>query len=246
MKQAIRSEFRKLRTTRTVWGLLAGVVVLTALGSWGTLVGPNTVSGAALQSLPLYIAATVATTVLAVVLGVRSYTDEARHGSIVPTLLATPERRRVVAAKVVAVATAGAVFALAAAAVASVFGLIWFAAHGITITVGWEALAILVARMIAVGVAWAVIGLGIGTLVSHQVAAIVGALIYLLVVEDLIGTLVPGIAKFLPSNAADSVVGLWSSDAALLAPVAGAAVLAGWLALAVAAGTTRLQRRDIS
>jgi hypothetical protein len=80
MKHAIRSEFRKLRTTRTGWGLLAGVAVLTALGAWGTLLGPNTVAGAALQTLPLFIAATVATTVMALVLGVRSYTDEARHG----------------------------------------------------------------------------------------------------------------------------------------------------------------------
>ena len=39
MRYAMRSEFRKLMTTRTVWGLLAGVVVLTGLGAWGTLLG---------------------------------------------------------------------------------------------------------------------------------------------------------------------------------------------------------------
>jgi ABC-2 type transport system permease protein len=240
------SEFRKLTTTRSVWGLLAGVVVLTGLGAWGTLLGPNTVAGAALATLPLFIAAVVAVTVMSVVLGVRAYTDEARHGSIVPTLLATPERRRVVAAKLVVVAGTAAVFAVVASAVAAGFGMIWFAAHGIALSAGVGALALVVGKIVLVAMAWSMIGLGVGLAVGHQVAAIVGSLIYLLVVEDLVGALLPGVAKFLPSNAADSAVGMWASDANLLAPVAGALLLAAWITAFVLAGTTRLQHRDIS
>ena len=71
----------------------------------------------------------------------------------------------------------------------------------------------LVGKIVLIAMAWSMIGLGVGSAVGHQVAAIVGSLIYLLVVEDLIGTLLPGVAKFLPSNAADSAVGLWASDA---------------------------------
>ena len=37
MNDVIRSEFRKLRTTRTAFGLLAGVVALTGLAIWGSL-----------------------------------------------------------------------------------------------------------------------------------------------------------------------------------------------------------------
>ena len=36
------------------------------------------------------------------ILGLRSFTDEFRFGSIVPTLLANPDRRRVLVAKLVA------------------------------------------------------------------------------------------------------------------------------------------------
>jgi hypothetical protein len=54
------------------------------------------------------------------------------------------------------------------------------------------------------------------------------------------------VAKFLPSNAADSAVGLWASDANLLAPALGALLLAAWVAAFVVAGASRLQRRDIS
>ena len=245
MKHAMRSEFRKLMTTRTVWGLLAGVVVLTGLGAWGTLLGPNTVAGARLETLPLFIAALVAVTVMAVVLGVRAYTDEARHGSIVPTLLATPDRRRVVAAKLIVLAGTATVFALVASVVAAVFGVIWFAVEGIALTVGWGALLVLVGKVILIAIAWSMIGLGVGLIVSHQVAAIVGVLIYLLVVEDLISTLAHGVGKFLPSNAADAAVGLWP-ESDLLAPLAGAALLITWVAAFVVAGASRLQHRDIS
>ena len=50
MNQQIVSEFRKLRTTRTAWGLLAGLLALVAPGSGAccgtrpaaaTLVGPR-------------------------------------------------------------------------------------------------------------------------------------------------------------------------------------------------------------
>jgi ABC-2 type transport system permease protein len=103
-----------------------------------------------------------------------------------------------------------------------------------------------VGKIVLIAMAWSMIGLGVGSAVGHQVAAIVGSLIYLLVVEDLIGTLVPGMAKFLPSNAADSAVGLWASDANLLAPALGALLLAAWVTAFVVAGTSRLQHRDIS
>ena len=39
MNDVIRSEFRKLRTTRTAFGLLAGAVALTGLALWGSLSG---------------------------------------------------------------------------------------------------------------------------------------------------------------------------------------------------------------
>ena len=107
-------------------------------------------------------------------------------------------------------------------------------------------LALLVGKIVLIAMAWSMIGLGVGSAVGHQVAAIVGSLIYLLVVEDLIGALLPGVAKFLPSNAADSAVGLWASDANLLAPALGALLLAAWVAAFVVAGASRLQHRDIS
>ena len=119
MSDAIRSEYRKLRTTRTVRGLLAGLVGLVGLTTWVVIANAGVGTSVALTSLPLFIELMVIVPVFALVLGIRVYTDEARHGSIVPTLLAIPARRRVAGAKLGVAGVSGASFALAATGVAS-------------------------------------------------------------------------------------------------------------------------------
>ena len=51
MKDQIRSEYRKLRTTRTIWGLLAGLVALSGLATWGILASTSLGVSAALNAL---------------------------------------------------------------------------------------------------------------------------------------------------------------------------------------------------
>lgn len=245
MKAQIASELRKLRTTRTVWGLLAGVVALSVLGAWGILSSGGVTAGATLAGLPVFLAGSTVTVVLAMVMGTRSYTDEARHGSIVPTLLATPDRRRVIAAKAVVIAAAGALLGLAATAMGAAFAIAWFAAEGVALTIGIGATAMVVAKMMAIGAAWALIGLGIGLAIGHQVAAIVGALVYLLIVEDIVSALVGGVGRFLPGNASEAVLGFSIGDAAVVAPIAGAGLVVGYVALSMAAGTRRTLVRDV-
>ena len=86
------AELLKLRTTRTVFGLLAAMLALVAAGVVATLLDTED----AVTSLPIAkqeflgpILGSVATTFI-LVLGLRSFTDEFRYGSIVPTLLGTP------------------------------------------------------------------------------------------------------------------------------------------------------------
>jgi ABC-2 type transport system permease protein len=247
MKDQIRSEFRKLRTTRSVWGLLAGLLALTGLATWGILANIDTGAVVALTSVPVFIELMVIVPVFVLVLGIRAYTDEARHGSIVPTLLASPHRPRVVVAKLVVIGGAAAVFALAATALAAGISVAWFAAAGgVTLTFGAAALATLAAKAVAIGLAWAAIGLGVGLIVSHQVAAIVGSLLWLLVGEGLVEVVAPKVAQYLPSHAATSVLGMSAGDAVLLAPIASAGLLAGWAALSLGAGARALAGRDIA
>ena len=245
MKEQIRSEYRKLRTTRTIWGLLAGLVALSGLATWGILASTHLGASVTLTSLPVIVPLVMVVPVFALVLGVRAYTDEARHGSIVPTLLASPDRRRVAGAKFVVVAAAGAALALAGVAVTLVISVVWLAVDGIAVTVAAGSLALLLAKVAALGVLWSSIGLGVGMFVSHQVAAIVGSLVWLLVGESLIEVISAGVAKFLPVHAGTALLGISAGDAVLVAPLVGAGLLAGWAALSLGAGTRAFARRDI-
>ncbi|MGZ8632032.1 MAG: ABC transporter permease subunit [Actinomycetota bacterium] len=246
MKDQIRSEFRKLRTTRSVWGLFAGLLALTGLATWGILANIEVGAAVALTSLPVFLELMVIVPVFVLVLGIRAYTDEARHGSIVPSLLANPDRRRLVGAKLVVIGAAASIFALAATALASGISVAWLAAGGVTVTAGAGALAVLAAKTVAIGAAWSAIGLGVGLLVLHQVAAIVGSLLWVLVGEGLVGIVAPQVAQYLPGQAANAALGMSAGDAVMVAPIVGAGLLAGWVVLSLGAGTRALVRRDIA
>jgi ABC-2 type transport system permease protein len=243
MKNQIVSEYRKLTTTRTAWGLLVGLLALVAVGVVGVMwdAGPAALA-APLGAGPFLSVALGVTWAFVMILGLRSFTDEFRYGSIVPTLLADPERRRVLAAKLVVTAGAATVFALAAAALSLAIGATWLVIEGVAIEVALGPLAVWFGKLLLVNVLWSAIGVGVGLAVRHQVAAIVGSLVGVLIVENLLAGLAPAIGGYLPGEASAAVVGI---SGALLAPVAGAVVLAAWAAAAVGVGGV-LARHDIA
>lgn len=244
MKRQIVAEVRKLRTTRTAWGLLAGLVALTSVGVVSVMLDARpgqlaaAIGEAPFLSVPIGVA-----WLFVLVLGLRSFTDEFRHGSIVPTLLADPDRRRVLVAKVVATAGAAIAFSLVAAAVAFAIGIPWLLVSGGTLhgsvvpLLGWFG------RLLLLGALWAAVGVGVGAALRHQVAAIAGSLIAITVGEGLLANLVPSVARFLPANAANALAGV---DTSFTGPFAGAAILLAWAAAATAVGTIAMERRDIA
>lgn len=246
MRDQIRAEVRKLRTTRTAWGLFAGALILAGIAAWAMVSTGAFGNSVALTTLPGFAEMMAIVPVFVVVLGIRSYTDEARHGAIVPTLLATPRRRRVVAAKAVVLAVTAALFAVAATVVVGGVSLALLAADGVAVSVSVAALAILLGKAVALCALWAAIGLGVGLFVQHQIAAIVGAILWMLVGEGIVEMLVPGVSKFLPAHASTSVLGIIPADMSVVAPAVGAALLGGWALLSLGTGTRALARRDIA
>lgn len=240
MKSLVIGELRKLRTTRSTWGLLAGMVAMVALGTY-TTVSESTATELRdplhEQQLMLIL---IYTRLFVLVLGVKAITDEFRHGTIIPTLLSTPQRGRVVAAKVLTVAVVGLAFTAVAAAVVAGLAFVLISAQGldpnVTLADG-RALA----GLILAGALWAALGVGIGAAVRHQVAAIVGPVFWLMFVEDMVATRIGRWASYLPTQAG---FGLVSPN--VRAGYVAAAVLAAWTALAWAIGTVEIRRRDIS
>jgi len=245
MNDAIRSEFRKLRTTRTALGLLAGMALLTGLALWGALSGASHAELAGALATPYgYAGVMIIVALFVVVLAIRSYTDEVRHGSIVPTFLATPDRLRVLAAKAVVGAGAAAVFAVAAVVVAVGVIAVYLATHGVAVSVAVGTLAEPTGRAIMIAALWSVIGVAVGVIVRQQVAAIVGTLAWLFVAENIVGTLAPRIAHWLPGSAAGTAAGISNPDP-LMTPLVGMLVLAGWAAVATGLAVTVVRRRDV-
>jgi ABC-2 type transport system permease protein len=245
MKRQIVSEFRKIRTTRSMYALAAGLVSIVVLGIVATVADFQPADlGTSAATLPFVNLALTAIPLFALLIGIRSFTDEYRHGSIVPTLLADPHRRRVLGAKVVTAAVAGVLMAALALGVALAAGVPAVIARGADVTWSASELAAVFGRALGVTALWTTIGVGIGVAVRHQVAAIAGTLVWMIVGEGIGSSLFPGLARFFPGAAGMSIVGI--NAASLLAPALGAIVLGAYAVAATGIGGTLMARRDVS
>ena len=246
MRNQIASEFRKLLSTRSAYWLLAGLMVVVGIGA-ASVVGADAMTtdlSAPLERQPFLLFPLTVTTIFTMILGIRSFTDEFRHGTIVPTLLANPDRRRVLAAKLVAVTAASVVYAAAAMVIALGVGAIALSVKGVGVTWSTVALADVAGHLALSSVLWAAFGVGVGLAVRHQTAAIAGMFVMAMVGESAVAALLPGVAPYLPGAAGSAIVGV--NAVGLLAPGIAVAVLAGWAALATLAGERLMQRRDIA
>ena len=88
------------------------------------------------------------------------------------------------------------------------------------------------------------IGVRVGAIIHNQVGAIITLLAWGLVVDNLLFGLVPSVGRFVPTRAADALMGLRVHH--LLSPGAGAIVLIAWAAALVAIGVALIARRDIN
>jgi hypothetical protein len=152
----------------------------------------------------------------------------------------------VIAAKLIAYPLAGIAFTLTTLAVAATVAAGWLTVKGMTPSLfdarlGW----ILAVALLSAGLC-GLVGVGVGALVRNQVAALVGTLVWVLVVEGLLVSLLnaPSLAKWLPSAAAAAMIS--SPGGAHLSRLGGTLLFAAYgLALALV-GTRLVVRRDIT
>jgi ABC-2 type transport system permease protein len=211
MTRLIGVELLKLRTTRLTYGLLATAAALTgvfavieaARAGTGSGIGPlSTASG-----LNAVITAGIWALVLATVMGVTVSSGEFRHGTATLTYLASPHRGRVLTAKVVAGACAGAVFGLAGYVMALGTGLIFVAARGDHVAIGDATLARYAVGHIVGTALLAAIGVGLGSLIRSQLAGVIAVFAWTIVIESIIGGLFTSIRPYLPYTAASTLSG---------------------------------------
>lgn len=248
MTALVASEWRKLRSVRALWGYLAAVVLFAGIGAAGT-VGSATAADRARDSFSADLAGLASLAALvALVLGIVVVTGEFRHGTITPTFLATPQRERVLAAKLVFAVLGATALALLALAVVVVVALPWLLALGDSAALD-VATAESAGRAILGSVLWAALGLAVGAVVHGQVAALIGTLLWILVVENLLVALLgvldlDAVSDVLPNAALTAVLEAEADD-----------VLSFWPALAIALayvvaigglGVVRTSRKDVT
>jgi ABC-2 type transport system permease protein len=244
MSGQFRAELLKIRSTRTTAGLVAGMVGLTLLFSLltGLLTKkPDLVTADDQRGL---LAVGSLAGIFAGLAGIMLVTSEYRYGTIRPTFLFTPQRSRVLRAKVGAGVLAGAVFGVVGTALGFAVGYACLAGRGIDFALTGGQTALLLVGTVAGTALWGGIGVALGAILRSQVGAIIGLLAWGFIAENLVFAFLPGLGRFGPIHAEDALIGL-TTDHLLHAP-AGALILVAWTAALSLAGITLAARRDVN
>ncbi|MGY2002397.1 ABC transporter permease [Blastococcus sp. SYSU DS1024] len=254
MTALVRAEWTKLFTTRVWIGLLVGACVLaggftalfTALAGVEQQGQPGlpAVGTPAYEELIFSVGANAS--VLLLILGIIGMTQEYRHRTATPTFLTTPHRGRVVGAKLLAYALVAVPFALVVLAVNVLVAVVYAGARGATPSLTGDNLRTIALSGLVL-VLFTVIGVGVGALLRNQVGAIVGALVYLYVVEPIVASVgaIQAAYKWLPGGAVQALTSDFQAPE-LLTPWQGGLLLLGYGLLAAFLGTFLAVRRDIA
>ena len=249
MTAILRSELLKIRTTRGWWAYLIVLVGLVGIGT-AAEVGSRSLDERSGLDFQLALVDLVGiTSLLAIILGITMVTTEFRHGTITPTLLATPGRERVLAGKAIAGVLIAVFFVVLAFVVIGAVAAVFVAIDGGELQLADADVAERALKMLVGVVLWLLLGVAIGTVVQSQVAALVGTLVWIFLVETLLVGLLSlldaeGVGEYLPFHALDGADGTGGDNLLSYGPAL--AVSCGWIVLLGAAGVVRTSRRDIT
>ncbi len=227
--RALGSEFQKVFTTRMWWLIAILLVAYVAFlaGGFGAFLGwtienpeaaentgNNTQLPPGMQLAPLiYSFASSVGYVFPVLLGALAVTGEFRHKTLTPTFLAEPHRSTVLSAKFVSQLIVGAGLGVIAFATSVGTGAAALAAFGLDTELDMSDTWALIGRGVLAMALWGTIGVGLGTLVTNQVAAIVIVIAFTQFVEPILrlaaslNDVTAQIGQFLPGAASDALVG---------------------------------------
>lgn len=281
MTAALRAELRKLSTTRMWWlatvamaGYMAlmGVIMAFSLvmgnrqaqkaveagqapSGGSALTGGTMVLDASAIASSTYTLAVALGYIFPVVLGTIAVTSEFRHRTITPTLLAEPRRTLVLGAKAVAIIPYAVVLAFAGTLGTVAGGAATLGVMGEPTMLSDPAIQRTIVMSVVALVIWALVGVGFGSVLTNQVAAVVVLLAFTQFVEPLLRILLAqfdlteGVSKFLPGAAGEAIAGsslyVSSGLAQVLDAWQGVAVLLGYAVVLLVIGRLTTFRRDI-
>lgn len=246
MARIITSEWRKLRSTPTMWWLLAGAVLLCAAGAVGGLmvadIGNRPLNTG--EGLQTALHAVGAGAILAEVAGIIGMAGEFRFGQADQTFLSEPRRGRVLAAKVVVFTAVGLAFGVVSAAATLGASWIWLTIRGVGLSFGQSVIWSSLGGGVASAALSVLFGVAVGAVLRNQVVAIVTVLAVQAGVEGAVFQASRSVGRWLPGRASEALRQLPTDG--LLSWRMGAIVLAAWVAGLLAAGAMRTLRSDVT
>lgn len=243
-------ELAKVRTTRLWIGLLVGVVALAGLGAVATLAIADSPEGVEAGLTPItdaddvrdLVATGSVAGVFALVLGAVSMTTEHRHRTLSGTFLVTPRRWPIVAAKVAGSGVVGFAFGVVGGLIPLIAVVVDFALAGDAVP--FDGSVVVAIAAVGAGSCFSgAMGAAVGASLRSQLIAVLGVLGWALVVESLLGAIVPASVRWFPFTGLTNALTQTGTD--LLSPAAAALTMAAYLAAALALGIAITMARDV-
>lgn len=245
MQRLIRSELRKLTTTKMPVAFVGVLIVIAALNAFAVIAGTDMDGSKAFiateadqQSL---MAFAFNAFMGAGLFGAIAVAREYGHNTVVPTFLASPTRHRAVLAQLTAVAIGGCVLSLIGAGLTVTAVAIAIPTTDYGFLVGIDNVIRVIAASGFAGAAGAVLGAGIGAIVRNVGGAVTLTVFTFMVAPPLIVQLANDTASWMPANLANVISGTVDD----VSQPAALAALAIWALIPAVIGLITVQRRDI-
>ncbi|RAO32217.1 ABC transporter permease [Micromonospora zamorensis] len=267
----VRSELLKIRTTSTWWWLAIGAflsialafavnawLAVTALGGDAEEIGVSAEQATApAQAANLYTSGQYLGLMFVMLIGILMVTNEFFHQTATTTFLTTPRRTSVIVSKLVAASLLGFMFWLATTLIDLAAGAIFLSANDYGTQLGeWPVQRALLFNLLAYAI-WTILGVGIGTLITNQLGAVITAAVLYLIGTQVVGLLFLLLSNLLDSEAVLKWQVIWPAVASQVMITegtseftpswwVGALVLIGYALVSGIAGVLLTRRRDIA
>jgi ABC-2 type transport system permease protein len=242
VKPLLRAELLKLRTTRTFVTLVSVTLVLSLVVVSLSTILEDDFNERNVRELFTFDFSSL----FILLLGVTGMAGEWRHRTITSSVLAAPDRIRLLLAKLIAYAVAGTLLSLIVTISMMALGTLILSLRDLT-TLGVADLADVLWRNLLVAALLGAFGVCIGGIVRNQIVAIVGLLIFAFALEPALLNLAFDVGKFGPTTGAPSGIIAVNpvEEGTLLSPVVALLVMLGWLGLGFGINAAMLKRRDL-